>query len=91
MKQFKENIINYAKNTWPLMFSKFYEVKKIAGPDSNGPEMKIAVNSAGIHIFDHDDQILRQLSFEELSEINYQKYVLENLIQVMNYFLFFQL
>ncbi|XP_008207626.1 myosin-VIIa [Nasonia vitripennis] len=69
----KENIIMYAKHTWPLQFSKFYEANKIFNPESNLSEIIIAVNSSGIYFIDDKKNIIQQFPYPQISEVNYQK------------------
>ncbi|OXU26252.1 hypothetical protein TSAR_006991 [Trichomalopsis sarcophagae] len=69
----KENIIMYAKHTWPLQFSKFYEANKIFNPESNLSEIIIAVNSSGIYFIDDKENIIQQFLYPQISEVNYQK------------------
>ena len=74
----KAQVIMYAKNAWPLLFSRFFEASKIFGPEFNEGEVIIAVNCMGIYFVDDKERILQQFSFPEISEVNYQKYELRN-------------
>ncbi|XP_058809187.1 myosin-VIIa-like [Phymastichus coffea] len=70
----KQKIIEFAKNEWTLLFSKFYEAKKIFGPEFSQTNVMIGVNSMGIYFFDNKERILHKLNFYEIYEVNYQKH-----------------
>lgn len=71
--QVKENIVRYAKITWPIMFSKFFEVIQIAGPPLPKTNMIVAVNWTGIFMIDDQEQILLEMTFADVSFVEYQK------------------
>lgn len=69
----KENIVLYAKLTWPILFSKFFEAIKISGPELPKNNMIIAINWTGIYMIDDQEQILLELTFADIAFVEYQK------------------
>lgn len=69
----KKDTVLYAKNSWPLAFSKFYEATKIFGPRTIANEVMIALNSTGLVFMDLEENILLELSFSEISEVTFEK------------------
>ncbi|KAF5273638.1 hypothetical protein FQR65_LT04638 [Abscondita terminalis] len=71
--QAKEDIVRYAKAVWPILFSRFFEVVKISGPDLPKSNMIIAVNWTGIYMIDDREEILLELSFVEVAYVSYEQ------------------
>lgn len=69
----KENIVRYAKITWPILFSKFFEAIQTSGPPLPKKNMIIAVNWTGIFMIDDQEQILMEMTFADVSFVEYQK------------------
>jgi len=65
----KEDVINYARFKWPLLFSRFYEAYKFSGPTLPKNEVIIAVNWTGVYVIDDQEQVLLELSFPEITQI----------------------
>ena len=68
--QVKEDIVNYAKYKWPLLFSRFYEAYKFAGPSLPKNDVIIAVNWTGVYVVDDQEQVLLELSFPEITAVS---------------------
>ncbi|KAK0093858.1 hypothetical protein PV326_012464 [Microctonus aethiopoides] len=68
------DIVMFAKLTWPILFSRFYEVTKISGPPLPVDNFVIAVNWTGIYFIDNQEEILIEISFLEIAEVNFQKF-----------------
>ncbi|XP_074658425.1 myosin-VIIa-like [Tubulanus polymorphus] len=66
----KEDIVNYAKFKWPLLFSRFYEAYKFAGPSLPKNDVIIAVNWTGVYVVDDQEQVLLELSFPEITAVS---------------------
>ncbi|XP_014678165.1 PREDICTED: myosin-VIIa-like [Priapulus caudatus] len=66
----KEDIVNYAKYKWPLLFSRFYEAYKFSGPNLPKNDVIIAVNWTGVYIVDDQEQVLLELSFPEITAVS---------------------
>ncbi|WAR27663.1 MYO7A-like protein, partial [Mya arenaria] len=66
----KENIVSYAKYKWPLLFSRFYEAYKFAGPSLPKNDVIIAVNWTGVYVVDDQKQVLLELSFPEITAVS---------------------
>jgi myosin-7 len=71
----KEEIVNYAKYRWPLLFSRFYEAYKFAGPSLPKNDVIIAVNWTGVYVVDDQEQVLLELSFPEITAVNSSRFV----------------
>jgi len=68
--QVKEDIVNYARYKWPLLFSRFYEAYKFAGPSLPKNDVIIAVNWTGVYVVDDQEQVLLELSFPEITAVS---------------------
>lgn len=66
----KEDIVRYAKYRWPLLFSRFYEAYKFAGPSLPKNDVIIAVNWTGVYVVDDQEQVLLELSFPEITTVS---------------------
>ena len=71
----KEDIVSYAKYKWPLLFSRFYEAYKFAGPSLPKNDVIIAVNWTGVYVVDDQEQVLLELSFPEITAVSSSRYV----------------
>ena len=71
----KEDIVNYAKYKWPILYSRFYEACKFAGPSLPKNDVIIAVNSTGVYVVDDQEQVLLELSFPEITAVSSSRYV----------------
>uniref|UniRef100_A0A0P6FXT3 Unconventional myosin-X n=1 Tax=Daphnia magna TaxID=35525 RepID=A0A0P6FXT3_9CRUS len=69
----KEDIVNYSKLKWPLLFSRFYEAFRSSGPNLPKNDVIIAVNWTGVYVVDDQEQVLLELSFPEITSISSQK------------------
>ena len=80
----KEDIVNYAKYKWPLLFSRFYEAYKFAGPSLPKNDVIIAVNWTGVYVVDDQEQVLLELSFPEITAVSSSRYTLSLLLVTLN-------
>ncbi|XP_051155446.1 myosin-VIIa-like [Leptopilina boulardi] len=69
----KEDIVLFSKITWPILFSKFYEVSRLSGPKLATNDVIIAVNWTGVYLIDSQETLLLELSFPEIAEVTCQK------------------
>ncbi|CAJ0935522.1 unnamed protein product, partial [Mesorhabditis belari] len=69
----KEDVVGFAKFKWPLLFSRFYEAKQLAGPPLENKEVIIAVNYTGIYVVDDKEQVLQEFSFPEVAHSLFNK------------------
>ena len=65
----KEDLVTFAQYKWPLLFSRFYEAYKFAGPPLPKNEVIVAVNFTGIYVVDDQEQVLVEFSFPEICGI----------------------
>uniref|UniRef100_A0A1I7TBZ6 Unconventional myosin heavy chain 6 n=1 Tax=Caenorhabditis tropicalis TaxID=1561998 RepID=A0A1I7TBZ6_9PELO len=69
----KEDVVSIAKTKWPLLFSRFYEALKFAGPPLPKNEVIIAVNWTGVYVVDDREHVMLEFSFPEVSTAYYSK------------------
>ena len=69
VQRVKEDVVNYARFKWPLLFSRFYEAYKFSGPTLPKNEVIIAVNWTGVYVIDDQEQVLLELSFPEITQV----------------------
>ncbi|XP_022095227.1 myosin-VIIa-like isoform X1 [Acanthaster planci] len=66
----KEDVVNYARFKWPLLFSRFYEAFKFSGPSLPKNDVIVAVNWTGVYVVDDLEQVLLELSFPEITQVS---------------------
>ncbi|ESO02636.1 hypothetical protein HELRODRAFT_188784 [Helobdella robusta] len=66
----KQDVVNYAKFKWPLLFSRFYEAYKFAGPSLPKNDVIIAVNWTGVYVVDETEKVLLELSYPEITAVS---------------------
>nr|XP_051706474.1 unconventional myosin-VIIa isoform X1 [Oryctolagus cuniculus] len=66
----KEDVVNYARFKWPLLFSRFYEAYKFSGPSLPKNDVIVAVNWTGVYFVDEQEQVLLELSFPEIMAVS---------------------
>jgi myosin-7 len=69
----KEDMVEYAKCKWPLLFSRFFEALLIGGSSLPKNDVIIAINWTGLYLVDDQEQVLLEVSFPEIREIISQK------------------
>ncbi|KAM9797750.1 unconventional myosin-VIIb [Syngnathus typhle] len=66
----KAEMVDYARETWPIFFSRFYEMVKLSGPPLPKNKFIVAINWTGITFLDEREKRLLELSFPEVSGVN---------------------
>ncbi|XP_077573092.1 unconventional myosin-VIIb [Stigmatopora nigra] len=66
----KAEIVDYAREKWPIFFSRFFEVVKLSGPPLPKNKFIVAVNWTGITFLDEREKRLLELSFPEVTGVN---------------------
>jgi len=70
----KEDLVEYARCKWPLLFSRFFEALLVGGGSALPKnEVIIAINWTGLYLVDDQEQVLLEVSFPEIKEIKRQK------------------
>lgn len=69
----KEDLVEYAKCKWPLLFSRFFEALLIGGSALPKNDVIIAINWTGLYLVDDEEQVLLEVSLPEIKEIKNQK------------------
>eukprot|EP00049_Salpingoeca_infusionum_P025924 m.22679 g.22679 ORF g.22679 m.22679 type:complete len:2193 (-) comp8407_c0_seq1:205-6783(-) len=70
LEKVKEQVVTYAKEEWPLLFSRFYEAYKFSGPSLPKNDVIIAVNWTGVYIVDDQEHVLLECSFPEITTVS---------------------
>uniref|UniRef100_A0A669C140 Myosin VIIAa n=1 Tax=Oreochromis niloticus TaxID=8128 RepID=A0A669C140_ORENI len=58
----KEEVVDFARHKWPLLFSRFYEAFKFSGPSLPKNDLIVAVNWTGVYFVDEQEQVLLEVS-----------------------------
>ncbi|NXS56892.1 MYO7B protein, partial [Brachypteracias leptosomus] len=66
----KEQLVDFARFQWPLLFSRFFEVTKFSGPSLPKNHFIVAVNWKGICFLDESEKRLLELTFPEVTGIH---------------------
>lgn len=69
----KEDLVEYAKCKWPLLFSRFFEALLVGGSALPKNDVIIAINWTGLYLVDDQEQVLLEVSFPEIKEVKSQK------------------
>ncbi|XP_063807345.1 unconventional myosin-VIIa isoform X4 [Pseudophryne corroboree] len=69
-QKIKENVVDFARFKWPLLFSRFYEAFKFSGPSLPKNDVIVAVNWTGVYFVDEQEQVLLELSFPEIMAVS---------------------
>uniref|UniRef100_A0AAR2KDI6 Myosin VIIAb n=1 Tax=Pygocentrus nattereri TaxID=42514 RepID=A0AAR2KDI6_PYGNA len=72
----KEEVVDFARFKWPLLFSRFYEAFKFSGPSLPKNDVIVAVNWTGVYFVDEQEQVLLELSFPEITALQGQSFTL---------------
>uniref|UniRef100_A0A4W4HLJ8 Myosin VIIAa n=1 Tax=Electrophorus electricus TaxID=8005 RepID=A0A4W4HLJ8_ELEEL len=70
----KEEVVDFARYKWPLLFSRFYEAFKFSGPSLPKNDVIVAVNWTGVYFVDEQEQVLLELSFPEINAVSSSRY-----------------
>ncbi|KAK6322586.1 hypothetical protein J4Q44_G00073780 [Coregonus suidteri] len=66
----KEDVVDFSRFRWPLLFSRFYEAFKFSGPSLPKNDVIVAVNWTGVYFVDEQEQVLLELSFPEITAVS---------------------
>uniref|UniRef100_A0A182NTY9 Myosin motor domain-containing protein n=1 Tax=Anopheles dirus TaxID=7168 RepID=A0A182NTY9_9DIPT len=66
----KEDIVLFAKITWGMMFSRFFEAVQSGGPPLPSASVILAVNWSGLFFVDEQEQVLVELSYPEVVHVS---------------------
>ncbi|XP_030582566.1 unconventional myosin-VIIa [Archocentrus centrarchus] len=66
----KAEMVDYAREKWPMFFSRFFEVAKLSGPPLPKSKFIVAINWTGITFLDEREKRLVELSFPEVTGVN---------------------
>ncbi|XP_037530284.1 unconventional myosin-VIIa [Nematolebias whitei] len=66
----KAEMVDYAREKWPMFFSRFFEATKLSGPTLPKSKFIVAINWNGITFLDEREKRLLELSFPEVTAVN---------------------
>ncbi|KAA8589751.1 hypothetical protein FQN60_013116 [Etheostoma spectabile] len=66
----KAEMVDYAREKWPMFFSRFFEVVKLSGPPLPKSKFIVAINWTGITFLDEREKRLLELSFPEVTGVH---------------------
>uniref|UniRef100_A0A3Q3MGT9 Myosin VIIAa n=1 Tax=Mastacembelus armatus TaxID=205130 RepID=A0A3Q3MGT9_9TELE len=66
----KEEVVDFARHKWPLLFSRFYEAFRFSGPSLPKNDLIVAVNWTGVYFVDEQEQVLLELAFPEINAVS---------------------
>ncbi|KAM9459633.1 unconventional myosin-VIIb-like [Salvelinus alpinus] len=66
----KGDVVDYARQKWPIYFSKFHEVTQMSGPPLPKSNFIVAINWNGISFQDEKEKKLLELSYPEVTGVN---------------------
>ena len=69
----QEDVVNFARFKWPLLFSRFYEAVRTGGPKLPRDQIIIAVNWTGVYMVDDQEQVILELAFAEIKSVASKK------------------
>lgn len=69
----KEDIVFFAKITWVLKFSRFFEVLRVDEGVEEQNVFILALNWSGVYLIDSQEQVLVELSFPEISNVTFKE------------------
>uniref|UniRef100_A0A7N9AK24 Myosin VIIAa n=1 Tax=Mastacembelus armatus TaxID=205130 RepID=A0A7N9AK24_9TELE len=72
----KEEVVDFARHKWPLLFSRFYEAFRFSGPSLPKNDLIVAVNWTGVYFVDEQEQVLLELAFPEINALQGQSFTL---------------
>ncbi|VIO88002.1 Uncharacterized protein BM_BM5723 [Brugia malayi] len=68
-EQVKADVVTFAKQKWPLLFSRYFEVFSYANSSLPDSQLLIAVNWEGVVVVDAQDNVVLQLPYPQISRI----------------------
>ncbi|XP_066519124.1 unconventional myosin-VIIb [Hoplias malabaricus] len=68
--EIKAQVVDYARQKWPMFFSRFFEVVRHSGPSLPKNKFIMAVNWTGITFLDERERKLLELSYPMVTGIN---------------------
>uniref|UniRef100_A0A3Q3EIJ1 Unconventional myosin-VIIa-like n=1 Tax=Labrus bergylta TaxID=56723 RepID=A0A3Q3EIJ1_9LABR len=70
----KGELVDSAQRSWPIYFSRFYEVTMMSGPHLPKDRFFVAVNWSGVFFMDGQDKTLLELPYLEVKEVRLIRY-----------------
>uniref|UniRef100_A0AAR2JXI3 Myosin VIIBa n=1 Tax=Pygocentrus nattereri TaxID=42514 RepID=A0AAR2JXI3_PYGNA len=70
----KAEVVDFARQKWPLFFSRFFEVVRHSGPSLPKNKFIVAINWTGITFLDERERKLLELSYPMVTGVNTMRY-----------------
>uniref|UniRef100_A0A4W4EFL6 Uncharacterized protein n=1 Tax=Electrophorus electricus TaxID=8005 RepID=A0A4W4EFL6_ELEEL len=68
--QVKAEVVEYARQKWPVFFSRFFEVMRVSGPSLPKNKFIVAINWTGITFLDERERKLLELCYPMVTGVN---------------------
>uniref|UniRef100_A0A4W4EIN7 Uncharacterized protein n=1 Tax=Electrophorus electricus TaxID=8005 RepID=A0A4W4EIN7_ELEEL len=72
--QVKAEVVEYARQKWPVFFSRFFEVMRVSGPSLPKNKFIVAINWTGITFLDERERKLLELCYPMVTGVNTMRY-----------------
>ncbi|VDK73284.1 unnamed protein product [Litomosoides sigmodontis] len=66
----KAEVVAFAKQKWPLLFSRYFEVYTWTSPCLPDGQLLVAVNWQGVFVVDAQDDVILQLIYSQISRVS---------------------
>ena len=68
VERVKQEVVHFAKTKWPMSFSRYYDIRKLEGPEWPTEELCLAVNWTGVYVL-NDGETLFEMAYPELTSV----------------------
>ncbi|XP_076128082.1 unconventional myosin-VIIb-like [Alosa pseudoharengus] len=65
----KQELVDYARRTWPMFFSRFFEVSYRSGPPLPHENLILAVNWSGVSFCESMERVCMEVPYAEMTDI----------------------
>ncbi|KAL2082104.1 hypothetical protein ACEWY4_021922 [Coilia grayii] len=65
----KQEVVDYARRTWPMFFSRFFEITYKSGPPLSQERLILGINWSGLSFFETKEKMCLELPYAEITDI----------------------
>ncbi|XP_063078539.1 unconventional myosin-VIIb [Engraulis encrasicolus] len=65
----QQEVVDYVRRTWPIFFSRFFEITYLSGPPLPQDKLILAVDWSGLSFFETKEKICMELPYAELQDV----------------------